>query len=35
MDCVFVGINLNILFFLKREKNAPFMDDASKTRGIK
>jgi len=35
MDCVFAGLNLNILFFKKREKNAPFMDDASKTRGIK
>ena len=35
MDCVFAGLNLNILFKKKREKNAPFMDDASKTRGIK
>jgi len=35
MDYVFSGLNLNILFTKKREKHAPFMDDASKTRGIK
>jgi len=35
MDYVFAGLNLNILFLKKREKNALFMDDASKTRGIK
>ena len=35
MDCVFAGLNLNKLFLKKREKNAPFMDDASKTKGIK
>jgi len=34
MDCVFAGLNLNIFFLKKREKNAPFMDVALKTRGI-
>jgi len=34
MDCAFAGFNLNILFLKKREKNAPFMDDALKTRDI-
>jgi len=35
MVYVIAGSNLNILFLKKREKNAPFMDDDSKTRGIK
>jgi len=34
MGYVFAGLNLNILL-KKRPKNAPFMDDDSKTRGIK
>jgi len=35
MDNVFVGLNLNLLFKKKRQKKAPFIDDSSKTRGIK
>jgi len=35
MDYVLAGLNLNISFKKKRDKNAPFMDEASKTRGIK
>jgi len=34
MDYVFAGLNLNILL-KKHQKNAPFMDDASETRGSK
>ena len=35
MDYVFADLNVNILLKKKRQKNAPFMDGASKTRGIK
>ena len=31
----FASLNLNILIKKKRQKNAPFVDDASKTRDIK
>jgi len=33
MGYVFAGLNMNILF-KKSPENAPFMDDASKARGI-